>query len=57
MDLGTSIAIVSGVAATVYILETVGKYGYPLLKRNSGPPKLVQNGLAHPLELADNKKT
>lgn len=35
MDLGTSLAIIGGIAATVYIVETVGKYGSALLKKRS----------------------
>lgn len=42
MDLGTGLAIVGGIAATVYVVETVGKYGYSLLKKNSERP--LDNG-------------
>jgi hypothetical protein len=35
MDLGTMVAIIGGVAATIYIVETVGKYGYALFKKGS----------------------
>lgn len=42
MDSGAVLAIVGGVAAAVYIVETTVKYGYPLLKRKS-EQKAIQN--------------
>jgi len=35
MDLGMGLAIVGGVAAAVYIVETAGKYGYALYRNSS----------------------
>jgi len=35
MELANGIAIVGGVAAAVYIVETAGKYGYALYKKSS----------------------
>lgn len=37
MDLVTGLAIVGGVAAGIYIVETAGKYGYALYKKSASP--------------------
>jgi|GEM_PF-2701246 len=33
VDIGTPLAIVGGIAAAVYIVETASKYGYAFLKK------------------------
>jgi hypothetical protein len=38
VDLTTGVAIVSGIAATVYVVETASKYGYALFKKSPERP-------------------